>query len=81
MGGWTFLEDKSVVKMPAAASDGRFWVDRVLSTIEQLEKDTKHVAILTEVDEEDQVLRVKARQLAARLQAVGGLPPRTLLRH
>ncbi|KAH9926111.1 DNA polymerase phi-domain-containing protein [Fomitopsis serialis] len=63
-------EDKSVVKMPAAASDGRFWVDRVLSTIEQLEKDTKHVAILTEVDEEDQVLRVKARQLAARLQAV-----------
>ena len=64
-------EDKSVVKVPGAASDGRFWVDRVLSTIELLEKDTKHATILTEVDEEDRALRSKARQLAARLQTVG----------
>ena len=69
------LEGKSAVKIPGAASDGRFWVDRVLSTIELLEKDTKHVAILAEVDEDDRVLRSKARQLAARLQTVSPLRP------
>ncbi|KZT74012.1 hypothetical protein DAEQUDRAFT_661194 [Daedalea quercina L-15889] len=63
-------DDKTVVKIPGAASDGRLWVDRVLATVEQLEKDTKHVAILTEVDEEDQALQEKARQLATRLKTV-----------
>lgn len=67
-------EGKSVVKVPGAASDGRFWIDRVLSTIELLEKDSKHVTILTEVDDEDRALRAKASQLSARLQTVG--PPR-----
>lgn len=72
----TLSEGKSVVKIPGAASDGRFWVDRVLSTIELLEKDTKHVTILTEVDEEDQASRSKARQLTARLKTVGrSCPP------
>ncbi|KAH9842530.1 DNA polymerase phi-domain-containing protein [Rhodofomes roseus] len=65
-------EDKTIVKIPAVASDGRFWVDRVLSTIEKLEKDPKHVAVLAELDEEDQALRSKARQLAARLKTVPG---------
>ncbi|KAI0781313.1 DNA polymerase phi-domain-containing protein [Trametes elegans] len=57
-------------KVAAAASDGRFWVSRVLETIEQLEKDSKHVRPLSEVDEDEAELRQKAHQLLARLKDV-----------
>lgn len=56
--------------MPAVASDGEFWIERVLSTIDQLEKDTKHVSPLDDVDEEELELRQKSRQIAERLRSV-----------
>lgn len=42
----------------------------MLSTIDDLEKDTKHVTPLSEVDEEEQALRQKARELIAHLKKV-----------
>ena len=65
---WT--EGDKTAKVAAVASDGRFWVSRVLATIEELEKDTKHVRPLSEVDEDDAELRQKARQVLARLKDV-----------
>ncbi|KAI0933631.1 hypothetical protein AcW1_005407 [Taiwanofungus camphoratus] len=61
-----------IAKAPAVASNGEFWVSRVLSTIEELEKDTKHARSLVEVDEDEQRLRVKARQVTDRLRQVSG---------
>lgn len=62
--------DDKTAKLTAVASDGQFWVARVLSSIEQLDKDTKHVTRLSEVDEDDQALRQKARELISRLRTV-----------
>ena len=63
------LDDKTA-KVAAVASDGEFWISKVLNTIEELEKDTKHVTPLTEVDDEEQALREKARELVKRLRKV-----------
>ena len=52
------------------ASDGRFWVSRVLSTVEELEKDTKHVKLLSPPDEEEVEQRQKVREILARLKDV-----------
>jgi len=52
------------------ASDGQVWVSKALVTIEELEKDAKHVALLEEVDEEDRIVRTKARQVADTLKQV-----------
>jgi DNA polymerase phi len=56
-------------KLSAVASDGNFWVSKVLKTIEALEKDTKHLVPLVEVDE-DQALYQRARDLIAKLGKV-----------
>ena len=46
-------------------------VDRdIFDTVEELVKDTKHVTPLTEVDDEEQALREKARELVKRLRKV-----------
>ncbi|KAI0831759.1 DNA polymerase phi-domain-containing protein [Trametes gibbosa] len=63
-------DDSKTAKVAAVASDGKFWVSRVLSTVEALEKDTKHVRPLSEEDKEDAELRQKARQILARLHDV-----------
>ncbi|KAF9815443.1 hypothetical protein IEO21_04614 [Rhodonia placenta] len=63
-------DDNKTLKMPAVASDGEFWIERVLSTIDQLEKDTKHVSPLDDVDEEELELRQKSRQIAERLRSI-----------
>ncbi|KII88994.1 hypothetical protein PLICRDRAFT_108863 [Plicaturopsis crispa FD-325 SS-3] len=55
-------------KVAAAASDGEFWVSKVLSTIEVLESDAKHVKLLADVEEEDAALREKARKVASQLK-------------
>lgn len=65
-----FLQDDKTAKVAAVASDGQFWISRVLSTIGNLEKDTKYVALLSEVDEEEHALRQKACQLIERLKKV-----------
>lgn len=62
--------DDKTAKIAASASDGQFWISRVLTTIEELEKDTKHVTALSEIDEEELVLQQKARELIERLHEV-----------
>ncbi|KAI0806965.1 DNA polymerase phi-domain-containing protein [Fomes fomentarius] len=63
-------DDTKAAKVAAVASDGRFWVSRVLSTIEALEKDTKHVKLLNEVEVDDEEVsrRCKARDIISRLK-------------
>lgn len=65
--------DSKTMKVSAVASDGEFWVSKVLKTIEELEKDTKHVALFTEIDEDDKELCNKARQVLVKVQKVGDL--------
>ncbi|CAL1703687.1 unnamed protein product [Somion occarium] len=64
-------DDKNI-KVSAVASDGQFWVSKVLSTIERLDKDTKHVRRIVEAEEEEEELRQKARELASRLSKITG---------
>jgi hypothetical protein len=64
------LTGEKTVKASAVASDGQFWVAKVLDTIEQLEKDSKHVILLAQIDAEDQMLRSKAHQVCQRLRTV-----------
>ncbi|RDX52694.1 hypothetical protein OH76DRAFT_1399938 [Lentinus brumalis] len=60
--------DSKATKVAAVASDGRFWVSRVLATIEQLEKDTKHLRPLNEPEAEEVERRQKAREIISRLK-------------
>lgn len=43
---------------------------KVLSTIEELKQDTKHVSSIAEIDEEEEVLRAKVREVVAKLKKV-----------
>ena len=47
-------------------------MSRVLATIEELEKDPKHVRPLNEPDEDEVEQRQKARQIILRLKDVSG---------
>ena len=58
------------MKTHAVASDGNFWIAKVISTISQLEEDKKHVALLETVEEREQNLRVKAKETVERLRKV-----------
>lgn len=60
-----------MTKVNAVASDGEFWVEKVLSTIESLEEDKKHVKAIADVDEEEITLFTKARQTIIELRKVG----------
>lgn len=62
-----------LTKVAAVASDGEFWISKVLSTIEELENDKKHAAILTKVDEEDVTLHAHARDTILKLRKVGSI--------
>ncbi|KAF9466352.1 DNA polymerase phi-domain-containing protein [Collybia nuda] len=57
-------------KVSAVASDGEFWVSKVLSTIQALEKDSKHLSLLNNPDEDDIAPRNKALEIAARLRSI-----------
>lgn len=63
--------DKSV-KTHAVASDGEFWIAKVISTISQLEEDKKHVALLENAEEEEHALRVKAKETVESLRKIPG---------
>ena len=57
-------------KMSGTASDGEFWVSKALFTIEALEKDVKHVALLEDVDKDSTTIRTSARHVAGTLKQV-----------
>ncbi|KAF8162945.1 DNA polymerase phi-domain-containing protein [Crassisporium funariophilum] len=61
-------------KASAVAADGEFWIAKVLSTIELLEADEKHVVLLAEVDKEDDeyALRARAKKTIAKLRKISG---------
>jgi hypothetical protein len=61
--------DKSQ-KVSGTASDGEFWVSKALSTIEALEKDTKHVTLLEVIDKDDKLIRTSARHAVDNLKQV-----------
>ncbi|KAJ3735465.1 DNA polymerase phi-domain-containing protein [Lentinula guzmanii] len=65
-------EDNSKVKVAGAAADGELWVDKVLYSIEELKQDTKHLTSIMEVDEEEETLRLKVREVVAQLKKVSG---------
>lgn len=44
---------------------------KVLETIQRLENDSKHVSSLAEADEDEQQLRVRAREVIETLREVG----------
>jgi DNA polymerase phi len=60
------------IKIPAVASNGELWVSRVLTTIQALERDTKHVSLINNSNETEKALRTKALDVVARLKTVGG---------
>lgn len=62
------IGDDKTQKVSGVASNGDFWVSRALRTIEILEKDTKHVSLLEEADEDDEVVHVKAQRLVETLK-------------
>ncbi|KAH6918992.1 DNA-directed DNA polymerase [Coprinopsis sp. MPI-PUGE-AT-0042] len=64
--------DDKTTKSSASASDGELWLTKVLSTIQDLESDSKHVLLLNEVEEEDVALFSKVNELLAQLRAVTG---------
>lgn len=66
---FSFSGEKSS-KTHAVASDGDFWITKVISTISQLEEDKKHVTLLENVEEEEQVLHVKAKETVESLRKV-----------
>ncbi|KAF9246115.1 DNA polymerase phi-domain-containing protein [Melanogaster broomeanus] len=63
-------QDDQTHKETAVASDGEFWVSKVLDTLSQLDKDTKHVKALTDIDEEAHALFVKTQKAISQLRKV-----------
>ncbi|KIK06531.1 hypothetical protein K443DRAFT_89113 [Laccaria amethystina LaAM-08-1] len=61
---------EKATKASAVASDGKFWVAKVLETIQRLENDSKHVSSLAEADEDEQQLYVRAREVIETLRMV-----------
>ncbi|KAL1715196.1 DNA polymerase phi-domain-containing protein [Schizophyllum commune] len=61
-------DDGKPVKLSGTTTSGESWVVRVLSNISALEQDTKHVASLVDVDEEEASFRTKAQDLITKLQ-------------
>lgn len=45
------------VKLAGVAADGEFWIAKVLSTIENLKEDAKHVSFVSESDDEEEAIR------------------------
>lgn len=64
--------DEKAVKSSASASDGELWLSKVLSMIQDLKSDRKHVLLLNELEEEDIALFGKVDELLTQLRAVTG---------
>ena len=52
--------EKETVKLPGVASDGEFWISKVLRTIIGLEGDSKHVKPLFRLDGDEHKIRDRA---------------------
>ncbi|KAF9566303.1 hypothetical protein CPC08DRAFT_114924 [Agrocybe pediades] len=65
-------QDDKVVKISAVASDGEFWISKVLNTVKALEEDKKHVELVVDIDEEESELFQKAQNIVTKLRTVTG---------
>lgn len=61
---------EKVQKITGVTSDGELWISRVVQVIQQLEQDSKHVALLLEFDQEDRGKLVRARKTVDWLRKV-----------
>jgi DNA polymerase phi len=52
----------------AVASDGDFWISKVLSTIKELEGDKKHVSLAVDIDDDDRALFTRAHEVIITLR-------------
>ncbi len=66
-------EEDRAIKCPGIASDGEFWVSKVVDTIERLKEDTKRVALLADSDETDLALHKKVKDTVEQLRRVGSV--------
>lgn len=57
-------------KRTGTASDGEFWVSKVLATIAVLQADTKHVQPIAELDEEATKAREEVIEVATNIEQV-----------
>lgn len=64
------LVGDKVTKVAGVASDGEFWIAKVLSTIDLLEQDKKHVETIADIEEEEVALFSKTRQVLSSLKQV-----------
>ncbi|KAJ6496539.1 DNA polymerase phi-domain-containing protein [Mycena vitilis] len=64
-------EDRAV-KCPGTASDGEFWISKVVSSIERLKADPKRVTLLADDDEADLALHKNVKDSVEKLRAVSG---------
>ncbi|KAJ6546537.1 DNA polymerase phi-domain-containing protein [Mycena vulgaris] len=63
---------EGTIKCPAVASDGEFWVSKVVTSIEQLQDDTKRVSLLAERDENDLAVHTRVKDTVQKLRGVSG---------
>ncbi|KAF7295052.1 hypothetical protein MIND_01043400 [Mycena indigotica] len=47
------LDGDNTVKYPGISSNGDLWISRVIRSLETLKNDSKHVALLADIDDED----------------------------
>ncbi|KAJ7905348.1 hypothetical protein B0H14DRAFT_2659931 [Mycena olivaceomarginata] len=66
------LDEDRTIKCPGIASDGEFWISKVIGSIEGLKEDTKRVALLAESDETDIALHQKVTETVQKLRGVSG---------
>ncbi|KZV71817.1 hypothetical protein PENSPDRAFT_751491 [Peniophora sp. CONT] len=63
--------DGKTQKINGVASDGRYWVSRVVQSIGQLAQDTKHVKPVVEFDEDDVAALQKAEEVLVTVKGDG----------
>ncbi|KAF7338414.1 hypothetical protein MVEN_02067200 [Mycena venus] len=66
------LDENRTIKCPGIASDGEFWVSKVISGIDQLKEDTKRVVLLADSDETELALHKTVMETVEKLRGVSG---------
>ncbi|KAL5529108.1 hypothetical protein ACEPAG_5082 [Sanghuangporus baumii] len=67
--GTVDTSDDKGVKVPGVAFDGEFWTSKVLKTIIELEKDSKHVELLHHLEDSELEVRNRALSLIKNIKA------------
>ncbi|KAH7889259.1 DNA polymerase phi-domain-containing protein [Phlebopus sp. FC_14] len=68
----TVKQGEQTHRETAVASNGEFWITKVLGTLAQLDKDSKHVSPIEPIEEEQQDLISKVQKLISHLRKSAG---------